>query len=78
MASAPFIEFPLKSMKVDIDVKSAMAAFTLEQVFENPLTQTMKAVYVFPLGDEAAISSYEILPAIYVYYGTSGLMGACD
>ncbi len=55
------IEFPLKSMKVDIDVKSAMAEFTIEQVFENPLTQTMEAVYVFPLGDEAAISSYEIV-----------------
>lgn len=55
------IEFPLKSMHVDIDVKSAMAEFTVEQVFENPLTETMEAVYVFPLGDEAAISSYEIM-----------------
>ncbi len=55
------IEFPLKSMKVHIDVKSAMAEYTVEQVFENPVSQTIEAVYLFPLGDEAAISSYEII-----------------
>jgi Ca-activated chloride channel family protein len=55
------IEFPLKSMKVHIDVKSSMAEYTVEQVFENPVSETIEAVYLFPLGDEAAISSYEIV-----------------
>ena len=38
-----------------------MAHYQVEQTFENPFTQPIEAVYLFPLGDEAAVSAYEII-----------------
>src|SRR5678810_66133 len=37
------------------------AMYTVAQTFENPYDEPIDAVYVFPLGDEAAITSYSIV-----------------
>jgi Ca-activated chloride channel family protein len=58
--SAELIQFPLESMKVHVEVSGPMAEYSVEQRFENSLTQPIEAVYVFPLGDDAAVSSYAI------------------
>ena len=59
-AGEELIQFPLAAMKVSIDVSGPMAEYTIEQTFKNPLSVPIEAVYVFPLGDDAAVSSYAI------------------
>lgn len=59
-APQELIQFPLQGMKVSVDVSGPMAEYTVEQTFKNPLSQPIEAVYVFPLGDDAAVSSYAI------------------
>jgi Ca-activated chloride channel family protein len=54
------IAFPLKHTAVHARVAGMMGLYTVEQVFENPFDQPIEAVYVFPLGDKAAVSSYAI------------------
>jgi Ca-activated chloride channel family protein len=54
------IAFPLRHTDVRADVAGMTAIYTVEQTFENPYDQPIEAVYVFPLGDEAAVSSYRI------------------
>ena len=53
-------QFPLERTRVTIDVTGVMAHYTVEQRFANPFTSPIEAVYVFPLGDDAAVSSYQI------------------
>jgi Ca-activated chloride channel family protein len=54
------IAFPLRHTDVRADVAGMTAIYTVEQTFENPYDDPIEAVYVFPLGDEAAVSSYRI------------------
>jgi Ca-activated chloride channel family protein len=58
--TSELIQFPLQGMKVSIDVSGPMAEYVVEQTFENPIAEPIEAVYVFPLGDDAAVSRYEI------------------
>jgi len=66
------IRFPLKHMNVSIEVAGSMAEYTVEQVFTNPMNRPIEAVYVFPLGDEAAVNSYEMV------IGTRTIKGKID
>jgi Ca-activated chloride channel homolog len=54
------IAFPLRHTAVHARVAGMMGQYTVEQVFENPFDEPIEAVYVFPLGDEAAVSAYSI------------------
>ncbi|HTJ42764.1 MAG TPA: VIT domain-containing protein [Kofleriaceae bacterium] len=54
------IAFPLRHTDVHARVAGMMAQYTVEQTFENPFDEPIEAVYVFPLGDEAAVSGYKI------------------
>lgn len=54
------IAFPLQHTAVDVEVAGMMGLYTVEQTFENPYDEPIEAVYVFPLGDEAAVSGYAI------------------
>ncbi len=54
------IAFPLRHTAIHADVAGMLAVYTVEQVFENPFDEPIEAVYVFPLGDEAAVSGYAI------------------
>src|SRR5215470_20254151 len=55
------IAFPLRHTDVRAKVAGMAAMYTVTQTFENPYDEAIDAVYVFPLGDEAAITSYAIV-----------------
>jgi Ca-activated chloride channel family protein len=55
------IAFPLRHTDVRADVAGMAASYTVTQTFENPYDEPIDAVYVFPLGDGAAITSYAIV-----------------
>jgi Ca-activated chloride channel family protein len=52
------IGLPLKHTDVKVQVAQMMAVYTVTQTFENPFTVPIDAVYVFPLGSEAAVSGF--------------------
>src|SRR5262245_61266005 len=54
------IGFPLKHTAIKAHVGGMMAVYEVEQIFENPFNEPIEAVYVFPLGDDGAVSGYEI------------------
>src|SRR5579862_2195131 len=54
------IAFPLQHTDVRARVAGMMATYTVEQTFANPFDEPIEAVYVFPLGDEGAVSGYRI------------------
>jgi Ca-activated chloride channel homolog len=54
------IGFPLKHTAIRSHVGGMMAVYDIEQTFENPFNDPIEAVYVFPLGDDSAVSGYEI------------------
>ncbi len=54
------IAFPLRHTAISAHVGGMMAVYDVEQTFENPFTEPIEAVYVFPLGDDGAVSGYEI------------------
>src|SRR5262245_33525816 len=54
------IGFPLKHTAITAHVGGMMAVYDVEQTFENPFTEPIEAVYVFPLGDDGAVSGYDI------------------
>ncbi|HEY0993673.1 MAG TPA: VIT domain-containing protein [Kofleriaceae bacterium] len=62
-AGAPVtaIAFPLKHTDVQTKVSGMSAMYTVTQTFENPYDEAIDAVYVFPLGDGAAVTSYAIV-----------------
>jgi Ca-activated chloride channel family protein len=60
-ASVTAIMFPLRHTDVQTKVSGMSAMYTVAQTFENPYDEPIDAVYVFPLGDEAAITSYAIV-----------------
>lgn len=59
-AIATAIMFPLRHTDVQAKVSGVSAMYTVTQTFENPYDEPIDAVYVFPLGDEAAVTSYAI------------------
>jgi Ca-activated chloride channel family protein len=58
---AKLYAFPLKRTTFRVRVAGMMAHYRVEQTFENSFTSPIEAVYVFPLGDDAAVSSYRIV-----------------
>jgi len=52
--------FPLKHTEVNVKIAGNLSRVEVKQEFENPLTQPLEAVYVFPLPDEAAVDEMEI------------------
>lgn len=54
------IGFPLKHTAITAKVGGMMAEYEVEQVFENPFDTPIEAVYVFPLGDDGAVSGYQM------------------
>lgn len=60
VVEATAIGFPLKHTDVKVDISGPMARVEVTQTFDNPFPEPIEAVYVFPLGDEAAVHDYEI------------------
>ncbi|MBO9997557.1 MAG: VWA domain-containing protein [Cyanobacteria bacterium SID2] len=54
------VVFALKQTRITARISGNIARVEVEQHFENPLTQTLEAVYVFPLPDEAAVDEMEM------------------
>src|SRR5258708_8276891 len=55
------IAFPLRHTDVRTRVAGMSAEYTVTQTFENPYDEAIDAVYVFPLGADAAITDYAIV-----------------
>lgn len=55
------IAFPLRHTDVATKVAGMEAQYTVTQTFENPYDQPIDAVYVFPLGADAAVTNYAIV-----------------
>jgi len=55
------VELPLRHTKVGIEVTAFVARATIEQVFANPFTEPIEAVYTFPLGHDAAVDDFELV-----------------
>jgi Ca-activated chloride channel family protein len=51
---------PVLSTKLDVKVDGPFAEATITQRFKNPLDQPAEAVYIFPLPDDASVSSMVI------------------
>jgi Ca-activated chloride channel homolog len=54
------LSFPLKHTEVFGKITGNLSRVEVRQTFENPFSQTLEAVYVFPLPDEAAVDEMEI------------------
>ncbi len=52
--------FPLKHTEVLAKIAGNVSRLEVTQTFENPFTEPLEAVYVFPLPDEAAVDDMEI------------------
>ena len=52
--------FPLKNTSVNATVSGNVSQVEVTQTFENPFEDSLEAVYVFPLPDEAAVYDMEI------------------
>ncbi|MEH1944018.1 MAG: after-VIT domain-containing protein [Nostoc sp.] len=52
--------FPLKHTEVLAKIAGNLSRVEVIQSFENPFTQPLEAVYIFPLPDEAAVDDMEI------------------
>ncbi|TSC27561.1 VIT domain-containing protein [Corallococcus sp. Z5C101001] len=52
--------FSLKRTEVDAEVSGFLASVTVTQVFENPYTSPLEALYVFPLPELAAVDGMEL------------------
>ena len=52
--------FPLKKTEVSGQISGNISRVEVIQRFENPFEETLEAIYVFPLPDEAAVDSLEI------------------
>lgn len=59
-AAVTAIGFPLRHTDIHAQVAGMSALYTVTQTFENPFDEPIDAVYVFPLGDEAAVTRYSI------------------
>lgn len=54
------LEFPLKHTRVDAEVSGLVSRVVVTQTFTNPYTDTIEAVYTFPLPHEAAVTDLTI------------------
>jgi Ca-activated chloride channel family protein len=54
------IPLPLLDLRVDLEVTGMMVRGTVRQSFHNPTTETLEAVYVFPLPGNAAVHQMEM------------------
>ncbi|RUO90674.1 VWA domain-containing protein [Corallococcus sp. AB018] len=52
--------FSLKHTEVDAEVSGFLASVTVTQVFENPYSAPLEAIYVFPLPELAAVDGMEM------------------
>ncbi|MBN9680994.1 MULTISPECIES: VIT domain-containing protein [unclassified Corallococcus] len=52
--------FSLKQTQVDAEVSGFLASVTVTQVFENPYSAPLEALYVFPLPELAAVDGMEM------------------
>jgi len=52
--------FPLKHTEVKAKVSGNVSRVEVTQTFENPFSNPLEAIYVFPLPDEAAVDDMEI------------------
>ncbi|MDM9583027.1 VIT domain-containing protein [Nostoc sp. GT001] len=52
--------FPLKHTEVLAKIAGNLSRVDVIQSFENPFTQPLEAIYIFPLPDEAAVDDMEI------------------
>ncbi len=52
--------FPLKHTEVRAKIAGNLSRVEVTQSFENPFTQPLEAVYIFPLPDAAAVDDMEI------------------
>lgn len=48
-------EFPLKHTEVKAEISGFLARVEVTQTFQNPYTEKIEAVYVFPLPQNAAV-----------------------
>lgn len=54
------LAFPLKHTEVEAKIAGNLSRVEVTQTFENPFTEVLEAIYVFPLPDEAAVDNMEI------------------
>lgn len=54
------MSFPLRHTAITAKVAGLVGVYEIEQQFENPFSSPLEAVYLFPLGDDGAVSGYEI------------------
>ncbi|WP_224366804.1 VIT domain-containing protein [Hyalangium versicolor] len=54
-------QFSLKHTQVDAEVSGFLASVTVTQVFENPYSEPLEALYVFPLPEKAAVDAMELV-----------------
>ena len=54
------LQFPLRHTEVQAKIAGNLSRVELTQTFENPFTEPLEAIYVFPLPDEAAVDDMEI------------------
>lgn len=54
------LQFPLKHTEVQAKITGNVSRVEVTQTFENPFTEPLEAIYVFPLPDEAAVDDMEI------------------
>jgi Ca-activated chloride channel family protein len=59
--ATPQHQFSLKHTEVDAEVSGFLASVTVTQVFENPYTEPLEALYVFPLPEKAAVDGMELV-----------------
>ena len=52
--------FPLRTIRVRTEISAFVATSTVEHVFDNLADDPIEAVYVFPLGHDAAVDDFEI------------------
>ncbi|MEL7037516.1 MAG: VIT domain-containing protein [Cyanobacteria bacterium J06592_8] len=52
--------FPLKTTAVQGQISGNVAEVEVTQRFENPFDETLEAIYVFPLPDQAAVYALEV------------------
>ncbi len=55
-AGDSILEFPLQHTDVQAEIAGMVAEVTVTQTFANPFDETIEAIYVFPLPDEAAVN----------------------
>lgn len=54
------VTFPLKHTEVKAKIAGNLSRVEVTQKFENPFSEPLEALYVFPLPDEAAVDDMEI------------------